>query len=100
MIRTRQEIWDEVSEISKEQWEFLEDRMGKVNKDNLEKVFTYQPPTKEMVEKMICVSDHCIALGNIILGLVPECADKSDALRKLRELRMIVNSAIVLDGEI
>lgn len=71
-----------------------------VNEENLERVFTYQTPTPEMIPKFQAVRDALIYASKVILENVPECADRSVALRKLREARMDANAAISLNGEI
>lgn len=74
--------------------------MGQVNEINLERVFTYQPATKDQQVAYENVRNSAIILAEIILKNVPNCADRSDALRKLRECRMVANAAIALNGEI
>jgi len=74
--------------------------MGMVTKDNVREVFTYHAPSPEQVEKMEVIREAAIALANAILATMPDCADKSAALRQVREARMTANAGIVLNGMI
>lgn len=72
--------------------------MGQVNKQNVEQVFTYHSPTPAQRVRFAVVRDALINCANVILDHVPECADRTVSLRKLREVRMDANAAIALDG--
>ena len=69
-----------------------------VTKANVREVFTYHTPSPEQVEKMERIREAAIILATVILDTVPDCADKSAALRQIREARMTANAAIVLNG--
>ena len=73
---------------------------GRVTKENLRFVFTYQEADDEQLRKYAAVRNAAIALAETILDVVPDCADRSTAIRKLRECRMDANAAIALNGEI
>lgn len=73
--------------------------MGQVNTENVDRAFTYQTPTEDMQPKFKVVSEALKNAAKVILENVPECADRSVALRKLREARMDANAAISLKGE-
>lgn len=72
--------------------------MGRVTKENVEDVFTYQAPDASQVDKFARVRTALVAAAKVILDEVPDCADKTTALRKLREARMDANAAIALKG--
>lgn len=73
---------------------------GGVTLENIERCLTFQPAGRfEQLDAFEQVRDGCLALGKVILRKVPECADRSEALRDLRAIRMWCNSAIALDGE-
>lgn len=74
--------------------------MGSVNEVNVERVFTYQPATPAQTEAYTKIREAGIALAKAILDNVPNCADRSNALRLVREARMWANAAVALDGEI
>lgn len=67
--------------------------------ENLERVFTYQSWASDQIRQAEPVKEAILALGRAILRNVPDCPDRSVALRKLRELRMDVNAAITHRGE-
>jgi hypothetical protein len=72
--------------------------MGEVNGGNVQTVFTYHTATQEQELKFRAVRDAVIHLAQTILNNVPDCADRTSAIRKLRECRMDANAAIALDG--
>lgn len=74
--------------------------MARYTHENLDRVFTYQPVTPEKAIKFAAVADASKALAAAIIDNCPECADKTHALRVLRDARMWANAAIALDGEI
>lgn len=74
---------------------------GGLTLENVDHVFTYQLATGlSQVTAFDQVREACILLAKTILRVVPQCADRATALRKLRECRMDANAAIALDGEI
>ena len=65
----------------------------------VDEMFTYQPWTDEFVQKGTKVR---VALANavkVILAEVPPSADRTVAIRKIREARMDCNSAITHGGK-
>lgn len=74
---------------------------GQVNEENVEKVFTYQQvPNEETKDRYREVNKAAQHLAETILDYVPNCADRSAALRSVREARMWANAAIALNGEV
>lgn len=73
-------------------------KMGKVDDGNIEQVMTYQKADAEQLAAFDVIRNAAIFMGKEILAVVPDCADRSAALRKLRELRMDCNAAISLNG--
>ncbi len=74
---------------------------GQVNDANVEKVFTYQQvPNEETKDRYRKVTRAAQTLAETILDCVPNCADRSAALRSVREARMWANAAIALNGEV
>lgn len=67
--------------------------------DDLEKLFTYQPPEPEMQEHFEAVSQACLAAARAIVAHVPASADRTLAIQHLVDARMRANMAIALDGE-
>ena len=72
--------------------------MGRINKDNIEEVMTYQKPGPEQIANFEQIRYACVVLVQTILKNAPDCADRTTAIRKVREARMDSNSAIALDG--
>lgn len=73
-----------------------------MTQEEIEKLFTYHAPTPDSIERLKIVRDTAKAMVGVINIYVPDCADKSAAIRKLREAVMTANAAIVLnqDGKI
>jgi hypothetical protein len=73
---------------------------GKVTAENLEKVFTYQKATPDQEKAYAAIREAGIAFAKVLLDYVPDCADRSTAMRTLRETRMWANAAVALEGEV
>jgi len=67
--------------------------------DDLEKLFSYQPPTPDMQEHFEAVSKACEAAARVIVEHVPPSADRTLAIQHLVDARMRANAAIALDGQ-
>lgn len=59
--------------------------------------FTYHTPTAAQVDALHVLREKAREFAHLILDKVPTSADRSAALRKLRECVMTANAAIVLD---
>ena len=64
----------------------------------VEQLFTYHSPDPGMVERMQEIREIARLLAKAILRNSPSCADRTAAIRLLRESVMTVNAAIVLHG--
>jgi hypothetical protein len=60
--------------------------------------FQYHAPTDDDIPKYVEIRKQARALAHRINELVPDCADKTAALRKLRECVMTANAAIACKG--
>lgn len=67
--------------------------------DDLDKLFTYQPPTSEMQEHFAAVSRACLDAARAIVAHVPASADRTLAIQHIVDARMRANMAIALDGQ-
>lgn len=67
--------------------------------DDLEKLFTYQPPTLEMQPHFKAISEAALAFARVIVEHVPSSADRTLAIQHLIDARMRANAAIALDGQ-
>jgi D-hexose-6-phosphate mutarotase len=70
---------------------------NKITKENLKEVVYWHRPNAEAVAKMEPIADACHALMLCILENAPDCADRSSALRCVREARMWANASIAID---
>jgi hypothetical protein len=68
-----------------------------LNEKEIEDLFTYHAPTEESREKYIVLRREAKNFARILNETVPDCADKSAAIRKLRECVMTANAAIALN---
>lgn len=67
--------------------------------DQLEQQFTYQRPTELQVARMQSLRVAALNLSRTMLNCVPPGADRSAAIRKVRESVMTANAGIVLGPE-
>ena len=72
--------------------------MGQVRIEILDEVMTYHPPTEEQIPKYQRVKEAIAEAIKAVIFNCPECADRTVAIRKLREARMDANAAIALNG--
>lgn len=56
--------------------------------------FTYHSPTGDQPDRYVILRDQAKDLAFTIQRIVPSCADRSAAIRKLRECIMTANAAI------
>jgi hypothetical protein len=66
--------------------------------DALTHVFTYQQPDADQIAKMADIRAAALVFALCIRERVPRCADRTVAIRKIREAVMTANAAIMLDG--
>ena len=62
--------------------------------DELNKRFTYHPPTDEQVRDYEHIRALCESLGQVLAFVCPESREKDVAFQKLDEVVMWVNAAI------
>lgn len=70
-----------------------------VNEEDLDFVFSYHAPTPDQVERYAEIRDYAKRFARAILSHCPSSADRSAALRKVREAVMTANAAIALNGK-
>lgn len=70
---------------------------NKITKENVDSVFSYRPPKPGQPERYQAVRGKAGELAHVILDNVPDCADRSAALRLLREVVMTANAGIALE---
>lgn len=67
--------------------------------DDIQRIFTYQSPKPEHVEAMKAIRARACELAQTIVDKCPPSADRTAAIRKLREAVMTANASIVLEGK-
>jgi hypothetical protein len=70
---------------------------NKITIENMKDLIYWHRPSPEQVTLMEEIAKASEALMERILMACPDSADRSTALRKVREARMWANSSIVLD---
>lgn len=68
--------------------------------ENVEDLVRYHKPTDEQVARMNLLRAHALGFLRSILEGVPDCADRSAALRKVREALWTANAAVMLGGKV
>lgn len=71
-----------------------------MKKEEIENWFTYHAPTKQQQVSYEMIREQAKEMANVINDVVPECADKTAAMRKLREAVMTANAAIACNPEV
>lgn len=56
--------------------------------------FTYHAPTQDQIPVYEAIRSHGREFAHVINNLVPDCADKSHAMRILRDVVMWANAAV------
>jgi len=64
----------------------------------LAELFSYHPPNEVTIPKLVGINQAAKNFAEVILQNCPPSADRSDAIRKIREARMTANAAIALNG--
>jgi hypothetical protein len=69
-------------------------------KPDLKNIFAYHAPTGDKGERHQAVRDAALAFAEAIDKLCPDGADKSAAIRQVREAMFTANAALALDGKL
>jgi hypothetical protein len=67
-------------------------------KMDLKRIFSYHPPTGDQPARYEAIRAGALAFVLLLDEHVPDCADKSAAIRHLRECVMTANAAVALGG--
>lgn len=70
---------------------------NKVTIENLKEVVYWHKPNAESIKKFETIAKASEEYMKVILENAPDCADRSTALRSVREARMWANAAVSLD---
>jgi hypothetical protein len=61
--------------------------------------FEYQVPTSEQIKKIQAVREAHKVLYEVLLAEIPQCSERTLAIRALEKCSFWSNKAIVFDGE-
>lgn len=64
--------------------------------EDLDELFTYHAPTPDQIPRYEAINEAAKLFAKVIFTNAPECADRTSALRKLRDARMWANAAVAL----
>lgn len=64
----------------------------------LKQLFSYHAPTQEKQKQYETIRDAALHLARVMLKNMPHGADRTAAIRHLREAVMTANGGIALDG--
>ncbi len=64
---------------------------------SVEDIFTFHPPTTEQIKYYVAIREKAKEFAQLILDVCPPCADRTVAIRRLREVVMVANASIALD---
>ena len=70
---------------------------NKASIENLKHLIYPKPPNMENAPRMARIALGCEAFMRLILENVPECADRSTALRDVRSAAMWASTAIAME---
>lgn len=70
-----------------------------LNQETLASLFTFHPPTGDQPERYIAIRAAADVFARVIIKNCPGCADRTVAIRKLREVVMTANASIALEPQ-
>ena len=73
--------------------------LNPVNEEQLNDIFTYHAPDAVQLVQYAAVREAAKAFARTVIEHVPPSADRTAALRKVREAVMTANAAIALRGK-
>ena len=66
---------------------------------DLEGLFTYHPPNADTIPKYQAINEAALNLARVIDATCPPSADRTAAIRKVQEARMVANCSIANGGK-
>jgi len=75
------------------------ENINEIAGERINNLFNYHTPTDPQIAQMQAIRQHAKLLAHMIDVHVPDGADKSAAIRLLRQCVQISNAGIVLDGK-
>ena len=70
-----------------------------ISNEHVENWFSYHSPTPQQAVMYVNIRDATKVLAYIILNNAPDSADRTAAIRKLREVIMVANASIACGGK-
>jgi hypothetical protein len=67
--------------------------------EDIEMIFTYQPPTPKQLEHYDAIRRAAKSFALVLVANTPASADQTAAIRKLREVVATANASIALQGK-
>jgi hypothetical protein len=64
----------------------------------LAQLFSYHPPTSETLPKFAAINQAAKNFAEVVLQNCPSSADRSAAIRLIRDARMTANASVALNG--
>ncbi len=74
------------------------DRPLMTEAQTLAELFKYHPPTAETLPKFAAINQAAKNFAEVVLQNCPGSADRSAAIRLIRDARMTANAAVALNG--
>jgi len=65
---------------------------------SLEEIFTYHAPTPDQIVKYQAIRAAALVLAHTIEEHCPACADRTTAIRRVREAVHVANASVALGG--
>lgn len=69
-----------------------------INQDDIDNWFTYHSPTADQLPKYARIRNAAKDFADLLNELLPDSADKTATLRKLREVVMAANQTIACNS--
>jgi hypothetical protein len=70
----------------------------KTSAEILHEVFSYHPPTEVTLPKFAAINQAAKNFAEVVLQNCPSSADRSAAIRLIRDARMTANASVALNG--
>lgn len=67
--------------------------------EDLEDIFSYHKPTADQLPKYEAVREAAKLFAKVVRDNCPASADRTVAIRKIREAVMVANASIALEGK-
>jgi len=71
-----------------------------IQEKDLDWIFSHHDPSEDQVDRYNEIREKAKELARVILALCPPCADRTAAIRKVREAVMTANASIALHGTV